>query len=109
MRIYSVCDSTPLGVVPAAFESVHHAGDTLQTKLAVVLGVEGVVGLGEGGEMVVEDTARGGARGTCVDIGHSTGGIVKDGGAFQVYLFIPGTRRVSRATVCIGAPLVEAS
>ena len=47
----------------------------------------------------VEDTARGGARGTFVDIGHSTGGIVKDAGAFQVHLFIPGTRRVSRATV----------
>jgi len=109
LRIYSVCDSTPFCVVTAGFESLLDIGDSFQAELAVVLGVEGVVGLGEGGEMVVEDTARGGARGTCVDIGHSTGGIVKDGGAFQVYLFIPGTRRVSRATVCIGAPLVEAS
>jgi len=34
-------------------------GDTLQTERAVVLGVEGVVGLGEGWEMVVEDESRG--------------------------------------------------
>ena len=44
-----------LGVVAAAFEFVYHMGDTLQAELAVVLGVEGVVGLDEGGEMVVED------------------------------------------------------
>jgi hypothetical protein len=44
-----------LGVVAAAFEFVHHAGDTVQTELAVVMGIEGVVGIGESMEMVVED------------------------------------------------------
>jgi hypothetical protein len=43
-------------VVAAAFKPFRHMGDTIQAELAVVLGVEGVVGLGEGGEMVVEDT-----------------------------------------------------
>ena len=33
-------------------------GDTFQAELAVVLGVEGVVGIGESGEMVVEDKAQ---------------------------------------------------
>ena len=45
-------------VVAAAFEFVHHMGDTFQAELAEVLGVEGVVGLDEGGEMVVEDTSQ---------------------------------------------------
>ena len=47
------CDT--LGVVAAAFESVHHPGDTVQTELAVVMGIEGIVGIGESSEMVVED------------------------------------------------------
>ena len=34
-------------------------GDTFQTELAVVLGVEGVVGFGEGGGMVLEDESQG--------------------------------------------------
>ena len=59
MRIYSVCDSTPLGVVAAAFESVHHTGNTVQTELAVLMGIEGVVGIGESMEMVVEDELEG--------------------------------------------------
>jgi len=45
-------------VVAAAFKPFRHTGNTFQTKLAVVLGVEGVVGLDKGGEMVVEDTSQ---------------------------------------------------
>ena len=45
-------------VVAAAFEFVHHMRDTFQAELAEVLGVEGVVGIGEGAEMVVEDTSQ---------------------------------------------------
>ena len=48
-----------LGVVAAAFESVHHSGDPFQAELAVVLCVERVVGLGEILEMIVEDTREG--------------------------------------------------
>ena len=47
-----------LGVVATAFKSFRHIGDTFQAELAVVLGVEGVVGIGESGEMVVEDKAQ---------------------------------------------------
>jgi hypothetical protein len=47
------CDT--LGVVAAAFESVHHPGDAVQTERAVVMSVEGVIGSGESMEMVVED------------------------------------------------------
>jgi len=42
-------------VVTAGFESLLDIGDTLQAELAVVLGVEGVVGIGESVEMVLED------------------------------------------------------
>ena len=45
-------------VVAAAFKPFRHMGNTFQAELAVVLGVEGVVGLDEGGEMVVEDTSQ---------------------------------------------------
>jgi hypothetical protein len=45
-------------VVAAAFKPFRHMGDTFQAELAVVLGVEGVVGIGESGEMVVEDKAQ---------------------------------------------------
>ena len=43
--------------VAAAFKPFRHMGDTFQAELAVVLGVEGVVGIGESVEMV-----RGAAR-----------------------------------------------
>jgi hypothetical protein len=58
-RIGALDTGDTLSVVTAAFESVDHLGDTFQTELAVVLGVEGVVGMGEGGEMVVEDESQG--------------------------------------------------
>ena len=45
-------------VIASAFEFVHHMGDTFQAELAEVLGVEGVVGIGESVEMVVEDTSQ---------------------------------------------------
>ena len=48
----------PFCVVAAAFEFVDHVGNTFQAELAEVLGVEGVVGIGESGEMVVEDKAQ---------------------------------------------------
>jgi len=45
-------------VVAADFESVDHAGDSLQTERTVLLGVAGVVGIGESMEMVVEDVSQ---------------------------------------------------
>jgi len=45
-------------VVAAAFKPFRHTGNAFQTKLAVVLGVEGVEGLDKGREMVVEDTSQ---------------------------------------------------
>jgi hypothetical protein len=54
-RIHALDAGDAPGVIPAGFEPRHHAGDPFQAEPAVVLGVELVVVVGEGLEMVVED------------------------------------------------------